>query len=187
VAGRCDEFTTPLRPRTVYGRCKNELREWAEHYARGTGVSFAWARLFFLYGPREHPDRLVPSVARSLLRGHPVACSDGTQRRDYLHVDDAADALVGLLQSDLVGPVNVGAGWAVPVREVIDVVARECGRPELVRLGARPAPPDDPPLLVANVGRLRDELGWRPRIALPAGLAETVRWWRDQLGGREAA
>lgn len=176
TAGLCHEIATPTRPATVYGQCKNELREWAQY----CDVSVAWARLFFLYGPREHPARLVPSVARALLAGEVAECSAGTQRRDFLHTDDVADALVTLLQSDLTGPVNVGSGEAVAVRTVIELVARACGRPDLVRLGARPTPPADPPLLVADVTRLRDELGWRPRVQLDEGLRETVNWWRER-------
>jgi nucleoside-diphosphate-sugar epimerase len=174
----CRESETPTRPATVYGQCKNELREWTEEFGRRTDVTVAWARLFFLYGPREHPTRLVPSVARALLSGEVAECSDGTQRRDFLHTDDLADALVTLLRSDLTGPVNVGSGDAVAVRAVVEAVARACGRPDLVRFGARPTTPGDPPLLVADVSRLRDELGWRPRLRLEEGLSEAVNWWR---------
>jgi nucleoside-diphosphate-sugar epimerase len=174
VAGVCRERETLTRPATVYGQCKDELREWAE----GCGMSVAWARLFFLYGPREHPTRLVPSVARALLAGEVAECSAGTQQRDFLHVDDAADALISLLRSDIVGPVNVGSGEPVAVRTVIEAVARECGRPNLVRLGARPTPQNEPPLLVADVSRLHDEVGWRPCIPFEDGIGDAVLWWR---------
>ena len=172
--GFCNEFTTPTRPGTVYGRCKNELREWCER----CGASVAWARLFFLYGPREHPARLVPSVARALLAGEVAECSAGTQERDFLHVDDVADALISLVKGDVTGPVNVGSGEAVAVRTVVEAVARWCGRPDLVRLGARPTPPTEPPRLVADVSRLRDELGWRPSIPFEDGIGDAVLYWR---------
>lgn len=180
TASVCREYETPLRPLTLYGKCKNELFEWSGTFAEKTGVSMAWARLFFFYGPREHPARLVSSVACSLLAGKPAECSLGTQERDFLHTADLADALVSLVESDIAGPVNVGAGKAVAVRQVIETVARECGRPDLVRLGARATPPTEPPLLVADVTRLRDELGWQPRIPLERGLKETVDWWRTR-------
>jgi nucleoside-diphosphate-sugar epimerase len=179
AAGVCREFDTPTRPHTPYGRCKRELGEWATAFGRARDVAVVWARVFFLYGPREHPARLVPSVARALLAGTPAACTSGTQERDFLHVDDVARALVALVGSDLTGPVNVGSGEPVAVRTVIEHVARACGRPDLVRLGARETPATDPPLLVADVRRLRDELGWRPRIDLASGLRETVGWWRS--------
>jgi nucleoside-diphosphate-sugar epimerase len=178
AAGVCREGLTPTRPHTTYGRCKLELAHWATAFGRARGIGVAWARLFFLYGPREYPARLVPSVARALLAGAPAACSSGTQQRDFLHVDDAAAALVTLLQSRLTGPVNVGSGEPVAVRTVIETVARACGRPDLVRFGERETPAGEPPLLVADVRRLRNELGWRPRTELVGGLSETVGWWR---------
>jgi nucleoside-diphosphate-sugar epimerase len=174
AGGVCRESSTPVRPVTVYGRCKNELREWLED----RGLNAAWARLFFLYGPREHPARLVPSVSRALLAGEVAECTAGTQERDFLHTEDVTDALISLVWSDITGPINVGSGGPVAVRTVIETVARTCGRPDLVRLGARPTPPNEPPLLVADVSRLRDELGWRPRITLEEGLLQTVNWWR---------
>lgn len=176
----CQEQDTPLEPATLYGQCKDDLRHRAEAFA--AHLSLAWARLFFLYGPGEHPARLVPSVVRSLLMGQPAEITAGTQRRDFLHVDDAADALVSLLFSKITGPVNVASGAAVSVREVVTAIGVATGRPELIRFGVKPTPPGEPPLLVADVTRLRDELGWAPRTQLTDGIARTVGWWRDSLG-----
>jgi nucleoside-diphosphate-sugar epimerase len=60
-------------------------------------------------------------------------------------------------------------------------VARALGRPELLTLGARPAPPGEPAMLVPDIGRLSGEVGWSPRWALDEGLQDTVRWWRAKL------
>ena len=182
TAGVCHEFETPVRPTTLYGKCKNELREWSEVFGQENGVNVAWARLFFLYGPREHPARLVPSVARALLAGTPAECSSGTQQRDFLHTADLADALVSLVQSNITGPVNVGTGKPFSVRHVIELVALDCGRPDLVRLGVRPTSPTEPPLLVADVTRLREKnSGGNHRSALKDGLKDTVNWWRTRV------
>jgi nucleoside-diphosphate-sugar epimerase len=172
--GVCHERLTPTAPATLYGRCKNQLWDrLCGHHDR-----IAWARLFYLYGPAEHPSRLVPSVVRSLLSGLPADCTHGSQRRDFLHSDDAADAIASLLVSRVVGPVNIGSGTATAVRTVVETLGRICGRPDLVRLGTRPSATGDPPVLVADVSRLRDEVGWRPRLSLEEGLRDCVTWWR---------
>jgi nucleoside-diphosphate-sugar epimerase len=183
TGGICREYDTPVHPRTVYGRCKLALARWAEFFARERDLRIAWARLFWMYGPREHPARLVSSVVRSLLTGAPAACSDGTQVRDFLHVEDVASALVALVRGNLAGPVNVGSGEPVAVREVVEQLVQACGRPELIRLGARETPANEPPLIAADVTRLRDELGWRPRFDLARGLVETVEWWKANSEG----
>jgi len=181
--GVCQEYQTPTQPTTPYGAAKNSLRVWAEDFGHSQCLSLAWPRLFFLYGPREHPARLVPSVTNALLAGQPAECTAGTQDRDFLHVDDAAAALVQLVLSDVTGPVNIGSGEAVSVKTVVETIADIVGRPDLLRLGAKPMPPNDPPLLVADVGRLRNEVKWAPRIGLRRGLEDTVAWWRERNAG----
>ncbi|HEX8180175.1 MAG TPA: NAD(P)-dependent oxidoreductase [Pyrinomonadaceae bacterium] len=179
--GLCDEARTPLRPATLYGTCKDALRQMLEAYARQSGLSAAWGRIFFLYGPHEYPQRLVAAVIRGLLRRERVPCSQGTQVRDFLYVQDVAEAFVALLESDVSGAVNIAAGAGTTLREVIKRIADQLDGHELVQLGALPMASGEPPRLVATVARLRDEVGWQPRFALDDGLAETIAWWRAQV------
>jgi nucleoside-diphosphate-sugar epimerase len=183
--GPCHETRTPLKPASNYGASKNSLRLRVEAIARETGLSAAWGRVFFLYGPHEHPERLVASVIRSLLNGIPARCSSGAQERDFLHVQDAADAFVALLASAVEGPVNIGSGEAAAIRDVVTQLAKRLGRPELLRLGALPPNPTDPPCVVADVTRLHEEVGWTPRFNLAEGLADTVSWWETNLAQPE--
>ncbi len=183
AAGPLVESGSPLEPATLYGAAKDALRRVASAYAEQEGVELAWGRLFFLYGPREDPGRLVPSVIRSMLTGQSVATGSGEQVRDFMHVEDVAGAAVALLDSSVVGAVNIASGVGVTVGEVLDRIVALIGRPDLVRRGALPDRPGEPPVLVADVARLRDEVGYQPRWALADGLAATVRWWEEQ-GGR---
>ena len=73
--------------------------------------------------------------------------------------------------------MNIGSGHAVPVREIVSLIGEAAGRPDLLRFGELPQRPGDPPLIEADVGRLRDELGWRPAVPLEEGIRETVEWW----------
>ncbi|CAO3383398.1 NAD-dependent epimerase/dehydratase family protein [Azospirillum argentinense] len=190
LAGTCAEYdwshaelseaATPLAPHTLYGKAKNAFRTLAEETAGTFGVEVAWGRIFFLYGPHESPSRLVPDVITSLLKAEPALCSHGRQERDFMHVADVAGAFVALLNSDHTGPVNIASGTALPLSAVVDTIARLVGRPDLVRLGARPAPAGDPPRLAADVHVLRDRIGFRPRFDLESGLKETVEWWRPR-------
>jgi nucleoside-diphosphate-sugar epimerase len=99
--------------------------------------------------------------------------------RDFLSVEELGDAFAALLDSSVQGPVNLASGEPVVLRELIEAVAQATGRPELVRFGAIDARPGEPAELVADVARLRDEVGWRPRERLFASVARTVQWWRE--------
>ena len=180
--GYCSEQVTPLLPATLYGVCKHSLQIMLDAFARQTGLSAAWGRIFFLYGPREHPDRLVPSVILTLLRDEPARCSHGNQIRDYLFVQDVSDALVTLLESDVSGPVNIASGIPIALKDIICRIAERLNRRDLIQLGALPTPANEPPLVVADVSRLHDEVGWRPKYDLDTGLNRTIEWWKKQLG-----
>jgi nucleoside-diphosphate-sugar epimerase len=173
--------TSPLRPSTVYGAAKQSLATALDALARSTELSSAWARLFYLYGPHEDRRRLIADIASSVLEGREVATGPGTALRDYMFIADAGDALAALLASDVSGPVNVATGDAPPVRDLVERIATAAGRPELVQFGARPAPPNDPPEIRADVTRLREEVGWSALTSMDEGVRQTVAWWRSQL------
>jgi nucleoside-diphosphate-sugar epimerase len=133
AADTLSETTSPRLPATRYGRAKQEAAELIEAVARDGGISSAAALLFFPYGPHEHPDRLIPSVARRVLAGEEAPVSSGTQVRDLLHVGDCGSALACLVDSDVAGSVNVGSGVGHTVAEIAGSVARLAGGPELLR------------------------------------------------------
>ena len=117
--GACTETGTPLKPNNAYGACKAALQGLQAAFAEQSGVSAAWGRIFYLYGPHENPRRLVASVIRSLLKGEPALCSPGEQVRDFLYAEDVADAFVALMESDVRGPVNIASGQPITVRAVV--------------------------------------------------------------------
>lgn len=200
LAGTCAEYAwapsthcieegdgaTPLHPATLYGAAKHGLHVVAEGWARQSGVSLAWGRIFFLYGPHEHPKRLVSAVARALLCGEEAPCSHGRQVRDFLGTPEAGGAFAALLRSEVTGPVNIASGESVSLAEVVETLARTAGRPDLLRLGALPANPSEPQRLTADVRRLREEVGWSHTISLREGLERTVEWWRNTLAEERA-
>lgn len=177
----CVEDETPLEPATRYGASKHALRLAAERHAAETGMALAWGRVFFVFGPHEHPARLVSSVASALVRGEPAELSRGDQVRDFLYSEDLAAAFVALLASGVEGPVNLASGEPTPIRALAEALAAAAGRPDLLRFGARPARRGEPAALTADVRRLREDVGWAPPRTLRERAADSVEWWRRSL------
>lgn len=176
--GYCDEFKTSLQPKTPYGKAKASCgKRVIEH--RGN-TSTAWGRIFHLYGPYEHPKRLVPSVILSLLKGKKATCTHGRQVRDFLHVSDVVSAFVSLLESSVTGPVNIASGIPVTIREVVEMVAGKLDARHLVEFGVLNPPKDDPPRLTAAVERLQSEIEWQPQYTLETGLADAIQYWKSR-------
>lgn len=174
--GECNEETTPLKPSTPYGEAKVEAGR-AVIAAHGA-MSTAWGRIFFLYGPHEHPKRLVSSVINALLHNETARCSPGTQVRDFLHIADVASAFVALLESDATGAMNIASGKPTSIRNVVEEIGSQMGKSSLIDCGALPTPPNDPPLLTASVERLHT-IGWVPHYTLESGIADTIEWWES--------
>ncbi|NOD99504.1 NAD-dependent epimerase/dehydratase family protein [Ruegeria sp. HKCCD6228] len=183
-AGSCAEYdwsvpelteTSPLHPRTLYGAAKAGTGLALCAGQDALGLSLAWARIFFVYGSGEPPGRLFGDLISNLKAGQPVDCTDGLQERDFLHVDDLARALLRVLKTDVTGPVNVASGTAIPVRDLIEEVAKQMSHPDLIRLGAIARAADDPARLAADVGRLRHEAGFVPQHDITSGVADILR------------
>jgi nucleoside-diphosphate-sugar epimerase len=184
--GVCDERASPLAddggaPVILYAQCKLAMQRALAHVGAAHGTSTAWGRIFFQYGPGEHPDRLVASVIADLLSGREALCSHGRQVRSFLHVADVGSAFAALLESNVEGAVNIGSAERMTIAALIDEIALQVGRPELVRLGARSVSPSEPALLVPEIERLRNEVGWHPHFNLHDGIADTIAWWRETL------
>jgi nucleoside-diphosphate-sugar epimerase len=177
----CREASTPLQPRSLYGVCKATLSNFLQAAAAPLGLSYAWGRVFLLYGSSESEGRLIPATARALLEGRPALCTHGQQIRDFLHVEDVARALVRILTSGVSGPVNIGSGDPISIAQVVSELARRAGRTHLLRLGALAPRGDDVPSLIPDIGRLRDEVGFRPALTLAEGLQKTLAWWEERL------
>jgi nucleoside-diphosphate-sugar epimerase len=176
--GYCLEAQTPLAPDTIYGASKHALHLLLRSFASGAGLEYAWGRVFFLYGPHEHPQRLVSSVIRNVIANKPAPCSHGRQMRDYMHVQDVADGLVAMLDSSVQGALNVASNHATTLREIVLTIGRLTNREELIQLGAIPARANDKPLVIGDNTRLVSELGWQPKLDLESGLRQTIDWWQ---------
>ena len=196
VTGTCAEYgsgtpdavfeeTAPLRPATPYARAKAALYLAAQDTAAKAGMSLSWARLFFLYGPWEHPGRIVPSAIRACLRHEAFPATGGEQVRDYLQVGDAAAALWAIARSEIDGPVNVSAGEATTLRSLLESVEDATGARGTIRFGEVPYGPAEWMWMRGANAKLR-QTGWRPSHTLQSGVADTVAWWRRRLAGPSA-
>jgi len=169
------------RPSTLYGQAKRAASEWLQAISMGTSMSSAWGRLFFLYGPAAHPQRMPGAIIESLINGLPTPCPAGFQVRDYLYVKDAAQAIVRLIESEVAGPVNIASGRGIRVIDLIKAAGTATGNAHLLQVGGTPAQVSNNPFrIVADVHRLHDEVGYSPQVDLHTGMMETVEWCRNR-------
>ncbi|MDA0811656.1 MAG: NAD(P)-dependent oxidoreductase [Verrucomicrobia bacterium] len=172
---RLGELDTPTLPTTVYGSCKAAAGFALMGCAKLYGFSAAWARIFFPYGPGAPPQQFLPSLLKALRHNAMFEMSDGSQIRDFIHVSDIADAICRLARNvDVQGPINLGTGDARTLRSVAEQVRTIMGSSCDIKFGAVERSSDDPDSIVADVGRLRDELSWRNTLSFEQGLHDMI-------------
>jgi len=139
---------TPLKPLTPYAGSKAAAYLALSQSIPAKGAEFVWCRLFYLYGEGEDARRLVPYVRARLSVGKFAELTSGNQIRDFLNVQVAGSMVAKVAMGDIQGPVNICSGVPITVRELVEQVADEYGRRDLLRFGARPDNLLDPSCVV---------------------------------------
>jgi dTDP-6-deoxy-L-talose 4-dehydrogenase (NAD+) len=142
----------PLAPTSLYAACKASAFQVIGRYLESERVSFAWCRLFYLYGQGEDELRLVPYIRKQLEAGQEALLTSGGQIRDFVDVEEAGRMIADVALGHSEGAVNICSGTPVTVRELAESIADEYGRRDLLRFGARPDNPFDPPKVVGVRG-----------------------------------
>ncbi len=175
--GSMDE-STPLRPRGWFGATKAAGSLLGAAAASARGLRATILRAFQVYGPADHPHRLVPTAIRAARTGEVLPLTAPGMCRDWVYVGDVVEACVrAALADDLpAGQVlNIGTGRQVANEELVRAVERVSGRLILVAPGAHPGCPWDTSSWVCDPALAADLLGWEAKVTLDDGLA---RCWR---------
>ncbi len=171
---RISETDLP-QPTMLYGAAKLSACHLTRQRAREAGIGFAWLRLFSVYGPGDNPNWLIPSVTAALVSGTAPKCTLGTQKWDYLHIDDVArGTLAAAVTDDASGVFNLSSGLPVAVRSIIERL-RDLAAPGLqLNFGDIPFGPDQIMHLEGDNNRLKAATGWTPKIPVMDGLSDVV-------------
>lgn len=145
----------PLEPATLYAAAKLSLYQMLGAFFAKTDTAFSWCRLFYLYGEGEYPQRLVPYVRAGLERGEVVKLSAGTQLRDFLDVAEAGRQIADVVETGQQGPVNICSGKAITIRALVEAIADEYGRRDLLEFGTAAIHPSDPAAVVGISNLIR--------------------------------
>jgi nucleoside-diphosphate-sugar epimerase len=172
----------PVGPRGVYDEAKRFAEAITMAYHRQHGLDVRIVRIFNTYGPRFRPDdgRVVSNFIMQALEGKPITIyGDGSQTRSFTYVDDEIRGFLALLDSDYVGPMNIGNPNEFTMGQLADLVLELTGSKST--LVYEPLPIDDPSRRQPDISLAKSVLGWEPKVQLEEGLARTIEWFRTKL------
>ena len=162
----------PVAPREALRRRQGLHPAPARRPVRADPCTFAWARMFHLFGTGEHAARFVPSVAIALKEGREARCRHGQLTRDFIAVEDAGAALAAIVAAEARGPVNVASGLRLTLAELAGEIAGRMNGAHLLRIEQNPT--KDPLGMTADLTRLHDEIGFVPAMDVRERLAKYV-------------
>ena len=172
----------PVGIRGVYDEAKRFAEAMTMAYHRHHGVDVRIVRIFNTFGPRMQvrDGRAIPTFMCQALRGEDITVfGDGRQTRSIQYVDDLVEGIWRLLNSEHVGPMNIGSQHEVTMlelaRTIIDITGSQSG------IVHRPLPPDDPKVRRADNTLAREVLGWEPKVPVDDGLRRTVDYYIEEL------
>jgi nucleoside-diphosphate-sugar epimerase len=173
TAGPMNE-STPMRPRGFFGATKAAGSLLVAATAGARGLRAAVLRAFQVYGPDDHPHRLVPTVLRAARTGAVLPLTGPGMRRDWVHVDDVVEACLRAAVADDLPPgqvLNIGTGLQTANEELVALVHWVTGRRVDVAPGAHPGCPWDTGSWVCDPSLAAELLGWESAVDLEQGLA----------------
>ena len=173
----------PLNPRSPYAATKAGADRLAYSYFVTYGLPIVIVRPFNNYGPRQHPEKVIPRFITQALSDEPLTIhGDGHASRDWLYVDDDAEAIEAVIAApleDVAGEVlNVATGIDIPVTEIADAVLEALGKPSSLKtfVTERPGQVDRH---IGSTEKMERLTGWRARTSFEEGLARTIAWYRE--------
>jgi len=173
----------PLNPRSPYAATKAGADRLAYSYFVTYGLPIVILRPFNNYGPRQHPEKVIPRFITSALADEPLTVhGDGNATRDWLYVDDDAEAIEAAIDADIEAiagkAINIATGIDISVSGIADIVLEVLGKPASLKLnvGERPGQVERH---IGSTDRAEQLLGWSARTTFEEGLVRTVTWYRE--------
>jgi UDP-glucuronate 4-epimerase len=174
--------STPPRPLSPYGITKLSCEHLAFAYADAFGLDCVVLRYFNAFGPRQRPDMAFTRIASALAEGRPFDLfGDGDQSRGWTYVDDIVAGTIAALEHGT-GTYNIGGAIEASMNEAIAFLEQIAGRRLDVRRQLAVA--GDQRRTAADTTRIRDELGWRPRVSFEDGLRAQWKWAQGRVAAR---
>ncbi len=167
-------------PKLIYGKSKFLATKFLLKLNKNKKFPVVILRFYQVYGPKQSFNRLIPIVINSSLKNKNFPCSSGSQKRDFLHVDDAIQAIMLTITSEkVIGKIiNIGYGKSIEVKKVINYIVKiiRMGKPEYGLIKLRK---DEAKVIFPDISRAKNLIKWKPKIKFFDGLKRTINYYKS--------
>lgn len=165
----------PLNPVTAYARSKAETESITDTFCKEHAIPLTILRFTQIFGPREKPIKAIPLFIREVANGRaPTLFGDGSDKRDYLYVSDAAEATLAAIQKQTAGIMTIASGRSSTLKETLETIIRISGKDLVPVYKERQKEKID---ITLDVSRAKEILGFEAKTTLEEGLALNYDWY----------
>lgn len=168
-------------PKSKYGKDKLKCTKLLINSFKTINFPAIVFRTYQVYGPLQETNRLIPIAANSCYLNKKFDCSDGSQIRDYIYIDDLTEAILKALNNKLaIGQIfNIGSGSGVSLKQIIDSTKKffKKGRPLFGKIKSRK---DENKEIIADISKIKRILKWKPKVKFKLGLRRTLKYYKKK-------
>lgn len=159
------------RPRSNYGKSKLK----ATNFLKKKKINYVVLRLYQIYGPFQKNNRLIPQVINNLLRNGNLKVTSGSQKRDYLYIDDFTRLIKKILKKKKInnGIYNVGTGKSIEIKKIINFIYKKINKGK-IDFGVKKIRKDESKVLYPNITKIKKEFNWKPKVKINVGINKTI-------------
>lgn len=160
-----------------YGSCKKSITSLASEYCEMNDVEFVTARFFSVYGKYDDREgRAIPTAIKKIINGEPITCKAPNNIWDYIYIEDAANIVIKLLESNYCGIMNIASGNEYKMKTVFETIGDILNAKELILFENEN---EHGVMLVADVNNMKDVLHYKCKYSLREGLEKTIEWYKN--------
>ncbi len=169
------------KPSTIYARSKLNATKFLFNFTKKNYFPFTILRFYQVYGPKQKKNRLIPIVIDSSLKKSQFKCSSGLQVKDFLHVNDAVEAIMKCFNNKNIinHIINIGSGRQISIKNLILKIVKKIGHGQPI-FGALKRRLDEPLISYPSINKAKKILLWSPKIKLDEGLKKTIRYYKNK-------
>lgn len=166
-------------PSSPYGVSKKMASMMGKFYCNSSSYSVINLKMSIVYGPGQTNKMFIPSLMESCINKEMFKMSSGKQKRDFVYIDDAIQAIILACSNKVKGVINIGSGNSISLLNIVHKVGR-LFRGIMFDNGVYPLRPGEPITVKTDINDAKAFLNWEPRISIDEGLKKTGEWWKNE-------
>jgi UDP-glucose 4-epimerase len=169
--------TDSTEPITVYGKAKLASRWISDAFCTANNMKWSWLRIFSTYGPLDNVSWFIPYLIKTFINSEIPDTTLCKQNWDYLYVEDAAKAILSVIDREAIGIYNVASGKALLLKDIAERIKNKINPDLVINYGAKKYTENQIMHLEGNISKINQITGWKPQIEINKGLDKTIEYF----------